>query len=182
MGRLIYITNTSLDLFIEDESGAFDFSVPSDEQFDFITDLIRPVDTFVYGRKLYETMAVWETDPSLAQQSDRYAEFARVWTDSDKLVHSSALESTPTVRTRVTRSFDVDEIRALKAEQLLCIGGADIAAQAWRAGLVDECHLFVSPVLLGRGKPALPDDVRTELELMEERRFGGVVYLRYRVR
>ena len=185
MGKVIYITNVSLDGYIEDAGGNFDFSEPSDAVFAFITDLIRPMDCFLYGRRLYEAMSVWETDPSLAAQSDLNAAFAAVWKDADKVVYSSTLESPSTERTRIERSLDADAVRAMEdaATGDFTIGGADIAAQFFAAGLVDECQLFVSSVILGGGKPALPSGVRVQLELLEERRFeNGAVYLRHAVR
>jgi dihydrofolate reductase len=184
VAKLIYVTNMSLDGFIEDEHGDFDWTEPDDEQFAFITDLIRPVGTYLYGRRLYESMSVWETDPALGAQSDLMAEFARVWQAADKIVWSTTLDAVPTARARVERRFDPDAVRELKdaAGRDLMIGGAHLAAQAFRAQLIDECHLFVGPAILGRGKPALPEDLRIDLELLDERRFdNGVVYLRHRV-
>lgn len=185
MAKLSYITNVSLDGYIEDADGAFDWTDPSDEVFGFITDLVRPVGTWLYGRRLYEAMAVWETDPALAAQSAPMAEFARAWQAGDKIVYSTTLVDVPTARTRIERRFDPDSVRELKASvgSALTIGGAALAAQALDAGLVDECHLFVGPVALGRGKPAFSGDARVRLDLLEERRFdNGVVYLRYRNR
>lgn len=182
--KLLYVTNVSLDGCIEDEHGDFDWSEPDDELFAFITDLIRPVTTHLYGRRLYETMAVWETDPALAAQSDLFADFAETWQDSDKVVYSTTLPAASTARTRIERDFDPDAVRRFKASAAgdLFVGGADLAAQAFRARLVDECHLIVRPVLIGAGKRALPGDVRADLELLDERRFpSGAVYLRYRV-
>lgn len=183
MAKLTYITNVSLDGFIEDAHGSFDWTEPSDEVFAFITDLIRPVGTWLYGRRLYEVMAVWETDATLAAQSDLMADFAEVWKVGDKVVYSTTLGVLSTARTRVERSFDPDSVRDMKrsATDDLAVGGANLAAQALKGGLVDECQLFIHPVLVGGGKPALPRDVRAELELMDERRFAnGIVYLRYR--
>jgi dihydrofolate reductase len=183
MGKLIYVTNVSLDAFIEDEHGDFDWTNPDDEQFAFITDLIRPYGTYLYGRRLYESMAVWETDPGLAAQSDLYADFAAVWQAADKIVYSSTLDAVSTARSRIERHVDPDAVRATKeaAPHDLMIGGANFAAQLFAAGLVDECHLFVGPAVVGRGKPGLPE-LRIDLELLDERRFGnGVVYLRHRV-
>ena len=184
MAKLTYITNVSLDGFIEDAHGSFDWTEPSDEVFAFITDLIRPVGTWLYGRRLYEVMAVWETDATLAAQSDLMADFAEVWKVGDKVVYSTTLGVLSTARTRVERSFDPDSVRDMKrsATDDLAVGGANLAAQALKGGLVDECQLFIHPVLVGGGKPALPRDVRAELELMDERRFAnGIVYLRYRI-
>lgn len=184
MAKLTYIANVSLDGFIEDASGSFDFTEPDEGVFVFITDLVRHVGTWLYGRRLYETMAVWETDAGLAAQSEPMADFANVWQASDKVVHSTTLHEVSTARTRLERSFDPDAVRDMKrsATRDLTVGGANLAAHAFKGGLVDECHLFISPVLVGGGKPALPRDVRAELELVDERRFAsGVVYLRHRI-
>jgi dihydrofolate reductase len=184
MAKLIYVTNTSLDGFIEDEHGRFDWTEPTDDQFAFVTDLIRPVGTYLYGRSLYESMSVWETEPALANQSALFADFAEVWQAADKVIYSTTLEAVRTAKSRLERRFDPDSIRTLRAttNRDLTIGGANLAAHAFAAGLVDEYHLFVGPALVGRGKPALPDDFRTELELLDERRFAnGVVYVRYAV-
>ena len=183
MAKLTYITNVSLDGFIEDAQGSIDWTEPDEQVFVFITDLVRLVGTWLYGRKLYEMMAVWETDATLAAQSEMMAEFATVWQAGDKIVYSRTLPSVSTVRSRLERSFDPDAIRDMKrsATAGLTVGGANLAAHAFKAGLVDECHLFVHPVVVGGGKPALPRDMRADLELVEERRFpSGVVYLRYR--
>jgi dihydrofolate reductase len=182
MAKLIYVTNVSVDGYIEDAHGNFDFTEPSDEYFAFITDLVRPVGTYLYGRRLYEAMAVWETDPTLAAGSNLRADFADVWQSADKVVYSTTLRAPSTARTRIEGTFDADAVRATKssAERDLMIGGAALAGQAFEAGLVDECHLFVSPVLVGSGKPAVFTETRIQLELLEERRFtGGVLYLRY---
>jgi dihydrofolate reductase len=184
MAKLLYVTNVSLDGFIEDERGRFDWTQPDDEQFAFITDLVRPVGTYLYGRRLYESMAVWETEPSLAATSDLFADFARVWQAADKVVFSTTIDAGSTEHSRIERHFDPDAVRELKtsADRDLMVGGADLAAQAFRAGLVDECHLFVAPVLVGGGKPGLPSGVRVDLELLDERRFdNGIVHLRHRV-
>jgi dihydrofolate reductase len=184
VARLIYVSNVSLDGFIEDEHGDFGWTEPDDEQFAFITDLIRPVGTYLYGRRLYESMAVWETDPTLAAQTERYADFARVWQAADKVVWSTTLDATPTANTRIERGWDPAAVRRMKdtADRDLMVGGANLAGQAFGAGLVDECHLFVGPAILGRGKPGLPSARRVDLELLDERRFGnGVVYVRYLV-
>lgn len=183
--RLSYLTNTSLDGYIEDATGDFGFSEPDDEVHGFVNDLVRPVGTHLYGRRLYETMAVWETDPSLAEGSDVMRDFAQLWQAADKVVFSRSLDRTTTARTRLERNFDPEAIRAMKAAATadMIIGGAELAGQALRAGVVDECGLLVHPVVVGGGKRALPDDLRADLELLDERRFaaGGVVYLRYRV-
>ena len=184
MAKVIYVTNVSLDGFIEDEHGGFDWTEPDDEQFAFITDLVRPIGTHLYGRRLYETMAVWETDPALAAQSEPMADFARVWQAADKIVYSTTLNAVSTTKSRLERRFDPDSIRRTKADASrdLTVGGPNLAAHAFRAGLVDECHLFIYPVIVGGGKPSLPSGLRAKLELLDERRFdSGVVYVRHRI-
>ena len=183
MAKLIYVTNVSLDGYIEDERGVFDLFTPDDDVFASTTDLLRTVGTFLYGRRLYETMAVWETDPALAAQSDLMADFATAWQAASKVVYSTTLATVSTANTRLERHFNPTAVRELKAAASsdLTIGGANLAAQALKAGLVDECQLFVWPLAVGGGKPALPTDTRVDLELLDERRFGnGVLLLRYR--
>jgi dihydrofolate reductase len=185
MGKLIYLTNVSVDGFIEDARGGFDWTEPDDELFAYITDVVRPVGTYLYGRRLYEAMAVWETDPSLGATSDLLADFANVWGAADKVVYSTTLASPSTARTRIERIFDPAAVRELKASTTadLTIGGAYLAAHAVAAGLVDEVHLLVRPVLIGSGKPVLPGDHRAHMELLESRPVGrDVLSLRYRVR
>ena len=184
MAKLIYVTNVSVDGYIEDENGRFDWTDPDDGLFAFITDLVRPVGTYLYGRRLYDSMAVWETDPALAARSDLMADFAKVWQAADKVVYSTTLVAVSTAKTQLEHTFDADSVRDMKASATrdLTVGGAHLAAHALKAGLVDECHLFTHPVLVGGGKPSLPSDTRAELELLDERRFSnGVVYLRYRI-
>ena len=184
MAALIYVTNVSLDGCIEDAHGAFDWAPPDDDVFAAATTLLRSVGTFLYGRRLYETMAVWETNPAIAEQSDLTADFASAWRAADKVVYSTTLTAVPTATTRLEHHFDPNAVRELKAETTsdLTIGGANIAARAFEAGLVDECQLFVWPMILGGGKPAFPAGVRANLELLDEHRFrNGVVHLRYRV-
>jgi dihydrofolate reductase len=184
VARLIYVNNVSLDGYIEDERGAFDFGPLDDDVLASYNDLLRPVGTFLYGRRLYETMAPWETDPALAAQSDVMADFATVWQAASKVVYSTTLAGVQTARTRLEHRFDPAPVRDLKASATrdLTVGGADLAAQAFKAGLVDECRLYVWPVIVGGGKPGLPSGYRGELELLDERRFGnGVMDLRYRV-
>lgn len=179
---LIYASNVSLDGCTEDADGALDWAPPDDEVFVAITELMRSAGTYLYGRRMYETMAVWETDSALAAQSALTAEFASVWQEADKVVYSSSLAAPSTAHTRLERDFDPAAVRDLKAAAAgdLIVGGPNLAAQALRAGLVDELQLFVWPVILGGGKPALPDDVRADLALIDERRFtSGVVQLRY---
>ncbi len=152
----------------------------------FVNDLQRSVGTYLYGRRLYETMVGWETDPSLAAESDVMSDYSQIWQAADKIVYWKTLRSASTARTRIERAFDADSVRQLKAAAAasdLTVGGPDLAAHAFRAGLVDECHLFLVPIVVGGGKPSLPDDVRLELELRDERRFGnGTVHLRYGAR
>ena len=184
MAKLIYVTNVSLDAFIEDAGGSFEWTEPSDEVFTFITDLVRPVGTYLYGRRLYETMAVWETEPRLAAQSALMADFGGVWRSADKVVYSTTLHEVPTANTRIEPRFDPDSVREMKssATRDLTIGGTTLAARAFDVGLIDECRLFVHPVVVGGGTPAFPRDTRIHLELLEEHRFGnGVVHLRYGV-
>ncbi len=183
MGRLIYSAIASLDGYVEDADGRFDWAEPDAEVHAFANDLERSVGTYLFGRRMYETMAVWETDPGLAAESEVMRDFAAVWQAAEKVVYSRTLESPSTSRTRIERELDPDTVRRMKAAAGadLAIGGAELAAHAFRAGLVDDCHLFLVPMLVGGGKRALPDGVRLELELVDERRFdGGMVHLRYR--
>jgi dihydrofolate reductase len=184
MAHLIYWTNCSLDGYIEDANGSFDWTNPSDEVLKYINDLFRPIGTHLYGRRLYETMLVWETDPSLAGQSPRMADFADIWQAAQKIVYSKTLPAVSTRQTRLERDFDPAAIRRLKesAQKDIFVGGADLAGQAFRAGLVDECHFFILPVTVGGGKAALPQAFRLNLELLDVRRFdSGEVHLHYRV-
>ncbi len=184
MAKLIYASNLSLDGCTEDRSGAFDWAPPDDEVFARITEVMRSAGTYLYGRRMYETMAVWETDAALAAHSHLTGEFATAWGAADKVVYSTTLPAVSTANTRLERHFDAGALRDLKdaAGSDLLIGGPALAAQAFTAGLVDECVLFVWPVLLGGGKPALPTNVRADLALVDEHRFGnGVVQLHYRV-
>jgi dihydrofolate reductase len=184
MAKLIYVANVSRDGYIEDAHGMFEWTEPTDEVFTFITDLVRPVGTYLYGRRLYETMAVWEADPTLAAQSELMADFANVWQTADKIVYSTTLHAVSTANTRLEHRFDPDSIRAIKtsAASDLTVGGPTLGAHTFSAGLVDECQLFIHPVIVGGGKPAFPSDARIQLELSEEHRFGnGAVNLRYRI-
>jgi dihydrofolate reductase len=183
MAELVYVANVSLDGYIEDAHGGFDWTEPTDEFFSFITDLVRHVGTYLYGRRLYETMAPWETDPALAAASELRADFANVWQAADKIVYSTTLGAVSTANTRLERRFDPAAIHDLKtsASGDLTVGGSMLAAHAFDAGLVDECHLFVHPVVVNAGKAAFSGDAGVRLELQDEHRFGsGVVYLRYR--
>ncbi len=184
MGKLIYGTNASLDGFTEDASGSFDWSMPDEAMHEFWNDMMRGIKTQLLGRRMYETMAVWETDPSLAEQSAVLADFAASWQDSDKLVYSTTLTDPVTTRTRIVSAFDASEVRALKESSSadLLVGGPGLAAHALRSGVVDELVLMLLPVTVGDGKPALPTDMRLDLKLISERRFAtGAVLLVYRV-
>jgi dihydrofolate reductase len=185
MGNLIYSVIASADGCIEDAAGNFEWGAPDEEVLRFINDLERRVGTYLYGRRMYETMLYWESADTLPGLSSASREFAGIWQGADKIVFSATLESVSSARTRLEREFDPGMVRRLKsaAERDLTVGGADLAGQALKAGLVDELQLFLVPVLVGGGKRALPDGVRSDLELLESRRFaGGAVYLRYRPR
>lgn len=185
MADLIYASNMSLDGWTEDASGALDWAPPDDDVFASITELMGSVGTYLYGRRMYEVMAVWETDRSLAERSELTAEFARVWSGPDKVVHSTTLDGVPTARTRLERRFDPDAVRELKAssDRDLLVGGPHLAAQALAAGLVDEVVLYVWPVVLGGRNPALSTEARVDLALADHHRFAnGVLRLRYGVR
>ena len=185
MAKLIYSAITSLDGYINDEDGNFDWAAPDEEVHRFVNDLGRPVGTFLLGRRMYDTLAVWETMATDGDPSPAIADFAGIWRAADKVVYSRTLDTVATARTRIERDFDPEGVRRLKAsaDADLTVGGPGLAANAFRAGLVDECQLFLSPIVVGGGTPSLPDKVRLELELLDERRFGnGVVYLHYRTR
>ncbi|WP_020502149.1 dihydrofolate reductase family protein [Sciscionella marina] len=184
MARLIYCSFASLDGYIADENGDFGWAVPDAQVHAFANELQRGAGTHLYGRRLYEAMTAWETDPSLAGQSSEAHDFAQDWQAADKIVYSRTLGSPVTARTRIEREFTAEPVRELKATsgRDLIIGGAELAAHALHAGLVDECQVFVCPMVVGAGKRYLPARLRTRLELLEQRCFGnGMVYLRYRV-
>jgi dihydrofolate reductase len=183
MARLIYTAITSLDGYVADRDGNFDWAAPDEEVHSFVNDLERRAGTYLYGRRMYEVMVFWETAHMLADQSPFVKDFAEIWQAADKIVYSKTLESVTSARTRIERDFDPEAVRRMKAQvgRDITVGGPGLAAQAIRAGLVDEYHLFVTPIVVGGGNPALPNDVRVKLELIDERRFeGGVVYLHYR--
>jgi dihydrofolate reductase len=185
VAKLIYSAISSLDGYVADEDGNFDWAVPDEEVHAFINDLDRPVGTYLYGRRMYETMVGWETDPTLADRSPLMRDFAQIWRAADKIVYSRMLERVTSARTRIERDFDPEAVRRMKAAagRDLTVGGPDLAAHAIKAGLVDEWRLFVTPIVVGGGKRSVPDNVRVKLELLDERRFkGGVVYLHYRTR
>ena len=184
MAKLIYSALTSLDGYLADEEGNFDWAMPDEEVHTFINDLERPVGTYLYGRRMYETMVYWETAHTVADHPVEQ-DFAEIWRAAEKVVYSKTLETVSSARTRIERAFDPDAIRQVKAsaERDISVGGPDLAAQAFGAGLVDECHLFLAPIVIGGGKRALPEGVRVVLELLDERRFGnGMVYLHYRTK
>ncbi len=184
MGRLVYSTQASLDGFIVDRNGSFDFTEPDDEVHAFVNDSLRPIGTHLYGRRLYDVMVFWETVPDDSSVAPVMRDFGRYWRAADKVVYSRTLDRVVGGRTTLEREFDPDAVRRLKADSDadLLVGGAELASVALRAGLVDEVRLFVFPVLVGGGRSAWGDDVRARLELREERRFaGGVVHLRYDV-
>lgn len=185
MGRLIYTGIASLDGYVADEDGNFGWSAPDEEVHAFVNDLERPIGTYLYGRRLYEVMVYWETAHTLSDQLPVERDYTDIWQAADKIVFSRTLQKPSSARTRIEREFDAQAIRQLKAaaDRDLSVGGADLAAQAITGGLVDECHLFVSPIMVGGGTRLLPGNIRRELELVDERRFGnGVVYLHYRIR
>jgi dihydrofolate reductase len=181
MSKLIYITNASLDGYVEDETGSFGWANP-DQVHAFITELLRSIGTHLYGRRLYETMAYW--DAPVESYPPEHRDFARVWQKSEKIVFSRTLTGATTRNTRIERDFDIEAVRKLKrkSEHDIFIGGAELAGLALEADLVDECHLFLHPVIVGGGKPAFRAALRRKLELLETRRFGtGAIHVRYRI-
>jgi dihydrofolate reductase len=182
MAKLIYSAIMSLDGYVADEEGKFDWAAPDEEVHRLVNDLERPVGTYLYGRRMYEVMVYWETADTLPDQPPFSRDFAEIWQAADKIVYSKTVETAASARTRIERDFDPEAVRQLKASagRDITVGGPELAAQAIRAGLVDELQLFVAPVVVGGGKRSLPNDVHLKLELLDERRFGsGVVYLRY---
>jgi len=185
MAKLIYSAITSLDGYIADEDGNFDWAVPDDEVHAFINNLERPIGTYLYGRRMYEVMVGWETADTFADQRPVMRDFAEIWQAADKIVYSKTLATVSSAKTRIERDFDPEAVRQVKASagRDITVGGPDLAAQAIKAGLVDEYHLFVAPIVVGGGTQLFPDNVRLKLELLDERRFGnGMVHLRYRTR
>jgi dihydrofolate reductase len=181
MAKLIYLTLASLDGYVADKDGKFDWAEPDEEVHAFVNDLARPVGTYLYGRRMYEVLIAWET-LDLADEPRVVQDFAEIWRAADKIVFSRTLESVSSARTRLEREFDPDAIRRLKeqAPHDIAVAGPGLAGEAIRAGLVDEYQLFLAPVIVGGGKRALPDDARIDLELLDERRFdSGVTYVRY---
>jgi dihydrofolate reductase len=183
MARLVFASLTSLDLYVNDSHGDFDWAAPDAEVHAFVNDLERPIGTYLYGRRLYETMQVWDTMDTSGEPPEM-SEYAELWREADKVVYSTSLPDVTTPRTRLERAFDPDAVRALveAADRDVSIGGPTLAARAFAAGLVDDVHLFLNPVIVGGGTRALPDGVSLDLELVDERHFAnGVVYVRYRV-
>jgi dihydrofolate reductase len=181
MTSLIYSAIASLDGYIEDEQGRFEWAAPDEEVHSFVNDLERGVGTYLYGRRMYETMVYWETDDDQAPVA---RDFAEIWRAAEKVVYSRTLPTVSSARTRIERELVPEALRRLKetSDTDITVGGAELAGQAIAMGLVDECSLFLTPIIVGGGKRALPGNVRARLELLDERRFrSGVVYLRYRV-
>lgn len=184
MAKLIYSALTSLDGYVADQHGNFDWASPDQEVHQFVNDQERPIGTYLYGRRMYEVMVAWETVPTSADQPQVANDWAQLWRAADKVVYSRTLNAASSARTRLERSFDPDAVRQMKASatQDLSVGGPGLAAHALRAGLVDECHLYLNPIVVGAGTPFLPAGLRVNLELLEEHRFtSGVVHLHYRI-
>jgi len=184
MAKLIYSAITSLDGYVEGAEGKFDWAAPDDEVHAFVNELEREIGTYLYGRRMYETMVFWETVGTGADQPAVIRDFAEIWRAAEKIVYSRTLQTVSSARTRIERDFDLDALRQLKQSSAadITVGGAELAGQAIAAGMVDECHLFLGPIVVGGGKRALPDNLHEQLELLDERRFrNGVVYLRYGV-
>jgi dihydrofolate reductase len=184
MAKLIYAAIASLDGYVEDEEGGFDWAMPDEEVHAFANDLERPIGTYLYGRRMYETMVFWETASAEADEPAVFRDYAEIWRAAEKIVYSRTLQTVSSARTRIERDFDRDAVRRLTQSSGadIAIGGAELAGQAIGAGLVDECHLLLCPIVVGGGKRALPDSVRAQLELLDERRFrNGVVHLHYGV-
>ena len=185
MGRLIYAALTSLDGYVSDENGNFDWAAPDEEVHAFINDLEQPIGTYLYGRKTYETMAVWETPETIPDRTSAVLEFARIWQAADKIVYSRTLRTVSTSKTRLEREFRPEAVRELKsgATRDIAVAGPTLGAHAIRAGLVDEYHVFVAPIIVGSGNTYLPGNVRVRLELLDHRGFdNGMVHVRYRAK
>jgi dihydrofolate reductase len=183
MAKLVYSVISSLDGYVADAEGRFDWAAPDEEVHRFINDLERPIGTLLLGRRMYEVMTYWGTPDAVRSQLDYIQDYARIWQAADKVVYSTTLESVSSDRTRIERNFDSDAVREMKAAAVrdIGVGGAELASHALRAGLVDECHLLVTPHVVGGGKRSLPDQLRLNMELMDVRRFAsGVVHLHYR--
>jgi len=184
MAKLIYMAISSLDGYIADEEGSFDWAVPDEEVHAFVNDLLRPIGTYLYGRRMYETMLPWEREPALSDPLSLAQDFAKMWRAAEKVVYSRTLEAASSARTRIEHDFDSEAVRRMKAraERDLTVGGPELAGEAIKAGVVDECHLFLTPVLVGGGRRSLPEGVFVKVKLLDEHRFGnGVVHLHYRI-
>jgi dihydrofolate reductase len=185
MAKLIYAAIASLDGYVEDEEGVSDWAMPDEEVHAFANDLERPIGTYLYGRRMYETMVFWETaSTERVDEPAVFWDYAGIWRAAEKIVYSRTLQTPSSARTRIEREFEPDAVRQLKLSSSadIAVGGAELAGQAIGAGLVDECHLFLCPIVVGGGKRALRDNVRAQLELLDKRRFkNGVVHLHYRV-
>jgi len=184
MAKLIFSAITSLDGFLEDEEGNFGWGEPDEEVLSFVNDLERPVGTYLYGRRMYETMVYWETVKAFGDEPPSVLNFTQLWRAANKIVYSTSLATVASAKTRIERTFDPRVIQEMKSseERDVTVSGPNLAAQAFKAGLVDECQLFLTPIVVGGGKRALPDDVHLDLELLSESRFrSGVVFLCYRV-
>jgi dihydrofolate reductase len=184
MARLIYSVIMSLDGYVADEQGDFDWAAPDEEVHAFVNDIERQIGTYLYGRRMYEVMVAWETPDAFPEPTPAVEDFARIWKAAEKVVYSKTLQRASSARTRIERAFDPEEVRRMKAVATsdISVGGPNLAAQAMRAGLVDECHLFLVPTIVGGGNQALPSHVRANLELLDQRRFGnGAVHLHYRI-
>lgn len=185
MAKLIYSAITSLDGYVADEHGKFDWAAPDEDVHAFVNDLMRPAGIHLYGRRMYEVMRAWETLGTSANEPHVIQDFAEIWRAADKIVYSRMLQTVSSARTRIERELDPEAIRKMKAlaTRDIIIGGPELAAEALRAGLVDDYHVFITPVIVGGGNPALPKHVRLALELLGERRFGnGTIHLHYRLR
>jgi dihydrofolate reductase len=184
MAKLIYTVITSLDEYVADESGKFDWAAPDEEEHAFVNDLEREIGTYLYGRRIYEVMLYWENPPAKGDESFVERDYAKIWQAAEKIVFSKTLTKASTAKTRIEKTFDPVAIRKLKEQSSrdIGIGGAELAGQAIKAGLVDEIHLFLHPIVVGGGSRALPSGARVRLELLDQRRFeSGVVHLHYRV-
>jgi dihydrofolate reductase len=185
MAKLIYAALASLDGYVEDEEGEFGWGMPGEEVHAFVNDLERPLGTYLYGRRMYETMVFWETaSTTRPDEPTVFWDYAELWRATEKVVYSRTLETVSSARTRIEREFDPEAVRRLKqsSEADIAVGGAELAGHAFGARLVDECHLFLCPIVVGGGKRAVRDNLRVQLELLDERRFrSGVVHLHYRV-
>jgi len=179
---LIYSAIMSIDGYIEDEAGRFGWAEPDEEVHSYINDLVRDIGTYLYGRRMYETMHAWESVPGMDDQPLFIRDFAETWQAADKIVFSTSMESVSTSRTRIERQFIADDVRQLKAaaRQDIAIGGPELASTAFKAGLIDQCWIFITPVVVGGGKPGLPRDIRLDLRLEREHQFAsGTVFLQY---